>query len=133
MALTWATGVHFRHATRRNDRENELHLSTNAYGSLGHRSGPKTLISMSYLSFYVFSVFYAFCFWACVWPMTFLWPISNLCLYLYVALVIWMVRNQFRIYSFFTSNSLQSGLNFGGLEKIITGIHIINVIFSSLS
>ncbi|MFS7985366.1 hypothetical protein Hanom_Chr11g00997581 [Helianthus anomalus] len=49
MALTWATGVRFGRATRRNDRENEAHLSTN------HRcSGPKTLISMCYLYFYVF-------------------------------------------------------------------------------
>ncbi|MFS7901406.1 hypothetical protein Hanom_Chr06g00529551 [Helianthus anomalus] len=35
MALTWATGVRFGRATRRIDRENEAHLSTN------HRSGPK--------------------------------------------------------------------------------------------
>ncbi|MFS7978666.1 hypothetical protein Hanom_Chr10g00918161 [Helianthus anomalus] len=54
MALTWATGVRFWRATRRKDRENELHLAANAYGGLGHRSGLKTLISMSYLSFYVF-------------------------------------------------------------------------------
>ncbi|MFS8005967.1 hypothetical protein Hanom_Chr13g01243671 [Helianthus anomalus] len=41
MALTWATGVHFGRATRRNERENELHLAANAYGGLGSSSGPK--------------------------------------------------------------------------------------------
>ncbi|MFS7950242.1 hypothetical protein Hanom_Chr07g00581031 [Helianthus anomalus] len=36
MSLTWATGVRFGRATRRNERKNELHLAANAYGSLGH-------------------------------------------------------------------------------------------------
>ncbi|MFS8000933.1 hypothetical protein Hanom_Chr13g01184391 [Helianthus anomalus] len=54
MALTWATSVRFGRATRRNDRENELHLAANAYGGLGHRPSQKTLISMSYFMFYVF-------------------------------------------------------------------------------
>ncbi|MFS7973041.1 hypothetical protein Hanom_Chr09g00851901 [Helianthus anomalus] len=49
----------------------------------------------SYGHFYIFSVFYVFCFWACVWPMAFLCPILNFCLYLYFALVILMVRLQF--------------------------------------
>ncbi|MFS7949066.1 hypothetical protein Hanom_Chr06g00567181 [Helianthus anomalus] len=48
-------------------------------------------------TFYVFSVVYAFCFWACVWLMAFLWPISNFSLYLCIAFVIPMVRNQFRV------------------------------------
>ncbi|MFS7917446.1 hypothetical protein Hanom_Chr03g00189181 [Helianthus anomalus] len=33
MALTWATSVRFGRATRRNDRENEAHLSINPRGS----------------------------------------------------------------------------------------------------
>ncbi|MFS7982197.1 hypothetical protein Hanom_Chr10g00959931 [Helianthus anomalus] len=49
MALTWATRVRFGRATRRNDRENELHLAANR---LGHRPSQKTLISMSYFMFY---------------------------------------------------------------------------------
>ncbi|KAM0067127.1 hypothetical protein Hdeb2414_s0002g00057251 [Helianthus debilis subsp. tardiflorus] len=54
MALTWATGVRLGRATRRFERENELHLAANAYGGLGHRPGQKTLISITYLHFYVF-------------------------------------------------------------------------------
>ncbi|MFS7910984.1 hypothetical protein Hanom_Chr02g00112621 [Helianthus anomalus] len=41
MALTWATGVRFGRVTRRNERENELYLATNAEGGLGHRPGRK--------------------------------------------------------------------------------------------
>ncbi|MFS7941030.1 hypothetical protein Hanom_Chr05g00471401 [Helianthus anomalus] len=51
MALTWATRVRFGRATRRNDRENELHLAPNAHGGLGHRLSQKTLISKSYFMF----------------------------------------------------------------------------------
>ncbi|KAJ0625121.1 hypothetical protein HanIR_Chr01g0050331 [Helianthus annuus] len=51
MALTWATGVRFGRVTRRNERENELHLAANRLRS---SSGQKTLISISYFHFYVF-------------------------------------------------------------------------------
>ncbi|MFS7929127.1 hypothetical protein Hanom_Chr04g00328851 [Helianthus anomalus] len=54
MALTWATGVRFGRATRRNERVNELHLAANAYGGLGHRPGQKKRLFISYLHFYVF-------------------------------------------------------------------------------
>ncbi|MFS7964312.1 hypothetical protein Hanom_Chr08g00748761 [Helianthus anomalus] len=76
MALTWATGVRFGPATRRNDRENEAHLS-------GHRSGPKTLISISYLYFYVFSAFCGLLFRFSFWPKCVLRPVLNLHCYLY--------------------------------------------------
>ncbi|MFS7934939.1 hypothetical protein Hanom_Chr05g00397561 [Helianthus anomalus] len=49
MALTWATGVRFGRTTRRNERENELHLAANAYGGLGHRSGQKKNAYFHYL------------------------------------------------------------------------------------
>ncbi|MFS7941191.1 hypothetical protein Hanom_Chr05g00473311 [Helianthus anomalus] len=88
MALTWATGVRFGRTTRRNERENELHLAANAYGSMGHHPGRKTLISISYLHFYVFWAIWAFCFRPCVWPVIFFRPISNFSFYLYVPLVI---------------------------------------------
>ncbi|MFS7932165.1 hypothetical protein Hanom_Chr04g00364671 [Helianthus anomalus] len=68
MALTWATGVRFGRAARRNDRENEAHLSTNTVGGLGQCSGPKTLISMSYLYFYVFSAFRGLLIGSSFWP-----------------------------------------------------------------
>ncbi|MFS7924284.1 hypothetical protein Hanom_Chr03g00270801 [Helianthus anomalus] len=55
MALTWATGSVLGVLTRRNERENELYLAANAYGGLGHRPGQKTLISISFFHFYVFS------------------------------------------------------------------------------
>ncbi|MFS8029087.1 hypothetical protein Hanom_Chr16g01518201 [Helianthus anomalus] len=55
MALTWAAGVRFGRATRRNERGNELHLAANVLlRRFGSSSGPKTLISISYLHFYVF-------------------------------------------------------------------------------
>ncbi|MFS7991752.1 hypothetical protein Hanom_Chr12g01074291 [Helianthus anomalus] len=54
MDLTWATEVHFGRTTRRNERENELHLATNRLRRFGSSSGPKTLISITYLHFYVF-------------------------------------------------------------------------------
>ncbi|MFS8027891.1 hypothetical protein Hanom_Chr16g01504051 [Helianthus anomalus] len=41
MALTWATGVRFGRTTRRNDRENELHLAANGLRRFGSSSGPK--------------------------------------------------------------------------------------------
>ncbi|MFS7992989.1 hypothetical protein Hanom_Chr12g01088751 [Helianthus anomalus] len=41
MALTWATGVRFGRATRRNDRENEAHLSTNHRRWFGSTFRPK--------------------------------------------------------------------------------------------
>ncbi|MFS8012399.1 hypothetical protein Hanom_Chr14g01320341 [Helianthus anomalus] len=41
MALTWATGVRFGRATRRNDRVNEAHLSTNNRRWFGSSFGPK--------------------------------------------------------------------------------------------
>ncbi|MFS7911286.1 hypothetical protein Hanom_Chr02g00116341 [Helianthus anomalus] len=54
MALTWATGVRFGRATKRNERGNELHLAANGRRQFGSSSGPKTLISMSYFMFRVF-------------------------------------------------------------------------------
>ncbi|MFS7924921.1 hypothetical protein Hanom_Chr03g00278241 [Helianthus anomalus] len=82
MVLTWATGVCFGHVTRRNDRENELHPAANAYGGLGHRSGPKTLISISYLSFYVFLRYFVhFVFWLVFGPWLFCGPFSNFCIF----------------------------------------------------
>ncbi|MFS7963994.1 hypothetical protein Hanom_Chr08g00744901 [Helianthus anomalus] len=41
MALTWATGVRFGRATRRNERKNELHLDANSLRRFGSSSGPK--------------------------------------------------------------------------------------------
>ena len=55
MALTWATEVRLGRVTSQNERENELYLAANAYGGLGHRPGRKTLISISFFHFYVFS------------------------------------------------------------------------------
>ncbi|MFS7950656.1 hypothetical protein Hanom_Chr07g00585751 [Helianthus anomalus] len=69
MALTWATGVRFGRMTRRNERENELHLAANSLRLFG--SSP------------------------CVWPVIFLRPISNLCPYLYVPLVMETIRIEF--------------------------------------
>ncbi|MFS8015605.1 hypothetical protein Hanom_Chr15g01358651 [Helianthus anomalus] len=83
MALTWATCVRFGRATRRTDCENEAHLSTNTIGGLGHRLGPKTLISMTYLSFYVFIAFVGFFFLSSFWPKCVLRPVFNLRYYLY--------------------------------------------------
>ena len=85
MALTWATGVRLGRATRRFEGENELHLAANAYGGLGHRPGQKTLISMSYFMFYVFSGFFGLLFCSSFWPKCVLGPFSNFSLYLYVA------------------------------------------------
>ncbi|MFS7934226.1 hypothetical protein Hanom_Chr05g00389091 [Helianthus anomalus] len=50
MALTWATGVRFGRATRRNEHENELHLAANRRSL----SGPKNA--------YFHELFYVFCF-----------------------------------------------------------------------
>ncbi|MFS8011806.1 hypothetical protein Hanom_Chr14g01313411 [Helianthus anomalus] len=83
MALTWATGVRFGRATRRNERENELHLAANAYGGLGHRPGQKTLISMSYFMF--FSEFFGLLFCSSFWPKFVLGTFLYFGLYLYVA------------------------------------------------
>ena len=75
MALTWATGVRFGRATRRNERENELHLAANAYSGLGHRPGQKTLISISYLHFYVFLDYFGhFVLGRVFGPLSFLGP-----------------------------------------------------------
>ncbi|MFS7928151.1 hypothetical protein Hanom_Chr04g00317461 [Helianthus anomalus] len=63
MALTWATRVRFGCATKRGDRENELHLAANAYGSLGHRAGKKKrLFLLVIYVFMCFEMFWAFCF-----------------------------------------------------------------------
>ncbi|MFS8029235.1 hypothetical protein Hanom_Chr16g01519981 [Helianthus anomalus] len=87
MALTWATGVRFGRVTRRNERENELHLAAN--GRFGSLSGPKKRLFLLVICIFMFfEVFWAFCFWACVWPVIFFRPISNFCSYLYVPLVI---------------------------------------------
>ncbi|MFS7954390.1 hypothetical protein Hanom_Chr07g00629721 [Helianthus anomalus] len=73
MALTWATWVRFRRATRRNDRENELHLPAIGRRWFGSSFGPKNAYFYQLFIFFVFfEVFCAFCFWACVWPMAFL-------------------------------------------------------------
>ncbi|MFS7929552.1 hypothetical protein Hanom_Chr04g00333831 [Helianthus anomalus] len=55
MTLTWATGVRFGRATRRNGRENELHLAANYLRRFGSSSRLKNAyIYISYLRFYVF-------------------------------------------------------------------------------
>ncbi|MFS7949536.1 hypothetical protein Hanom_Chr06g00572711 [Helianthus anomalus] len=54
MALTWATRVRFGRATRRNERENELHLAANGLRRFGSSSGPKNA--------YFHELFYVFCF-----------------------------------------------------------------------
>ncbi|MFS7976068.1 hypothetical protein Hanom_Chr10g00888121 [Helianthus anomalus] len=54
MALTWATGVCFGRATRRNEREHELHLATNSLRRFGSSPGPKNA--------YFLELFYALCF-----------------------------------------------------------------------
>ncbi|MFS7939245.1 hypothetical protein Hanom_Chr05g00449401 [Helianthus anomalus] len=41
IALTWARGVRFGRATRRIDRENEAHLSTNNHRWFESSFGPK--------------------------------------------------------------------------------------------
>ena len=88
MDLTWATGVRFRRATRRNERENELHLAANSLRRFGSSSVPKKRLFLLVFSIFMFfQVFWAFCFWACVWPVVFFRPVSNFCLYLCIALV----------------------------------------------
>ncbi|MFS7916377.1 hypothetical protein Hanom_Chr02g00176401 [Helianthus anomalus] len=52
MTLTWAMGVRFGRTTRRNERENELHLAANFRRRFGSSSGP--IIFITYLHFYVF-------------------------------------------------------------------------------
>ncbi|MFS7991400.1 hypothetical protein Hanom_Chr12g01070311 [Helianthus anomalus] len=84
MALTWATGVRFGRVTSQNERENELYLAANAYGGLGHRPGQKTLISISFFHFYVFSSILGILFLGLCLGL----PVSNFCLYLCIALVI---------------------------------------------
>ncbi|MFS8012022.1 hypothetical protein Hanom_Chr14g01315841 [Helianthus anomalus] len=54
MALTWATGVRFGRATRRIERENELHLVANSLWRFGSSSGPKKA--------YFHELFYVLCF-----------------------------------------------------------------------
>ncbi|MFS7960631.1 hypothetical protein Hanom_Chr08g00705311 [Helianthus anomalus] len=89
MALTWATEVRFGRVTRRNERENELYLAANGRRRFGSSSRPKNrLFLLVFFIFMFFQVFWASCFWACVWPVVFFRPISNLCLYLCIALVI---------------------------------------------
>ncbi|MFS8013474.1 hypothetical protein Hanom_Chr14g01333381 [Helianthus anomalus] len=72
MALTWATGVRFGRVTRRNERENELYLAANRLGSSSRPK--KRLFLLVFTIFMFFQVFWAFCFWACVWPVVFLGP-----------------------------------------------------------
>ncbi|MFS7934977.1 hypothetical protein Hanom_Chr05g00398001 [Helianthus anomalus] len=54
MALTWATGVRFGRATRRNDRENEAHISTNNRRWFGSMFRPKNA--------YFYELFILLCF-----------------------------------------------------------------------
>ncbi|MFS7916028.1 hypothetical protein Hanom_Chr02g00172281 [Helianthus anomalus] len=58
MALTWATGVRFGRATRRNERENELYLVANSLQQFGSSSGPKKRLFL--LVTYVFIFFKCF-------------------------------------------------------------------------
>ncbi|MFS7909525.1 hypothetical protein Hanom_Chr02g00095611 [Helianthus anomalus] len=76
MALTWATGVRFGRATRRFERENKLHLAANGLRRFGSSSGPKkTLISITYLHFYVFlNYFMLFVLGRVFGPLSFLGP-----------------------------------------------------------
>ncbi|MFS8006414.1 hypothetical protein Hanom_Chr14g01248911 [Helianthus anomalus] len=111
MTLTWATGVRFGYVTRRNDRENKAHLSTNTVGGLGHRSGPKTLISVSYLYFYVFSAFCGLLFRFSFWPKCVLRPVLNLRCYLYGCKGRKIISFEVYEKSFFSPNSLVSVLS----------------------
>ncbi|MFS7916945.1 hypothetical protein Hanom_Chr03g00183281 [Helianthus anomalus] len=72
MALTWATGVRLGHATRRFERENKLYLAANCPRRFGSSSGPKKRLFLLVFSIFMFfQVFWVFCFWACVWPVSF--------------------------------------------------------------
>ncbi|MFS7926843.1 hypothetical protein Hanom_Chr04g00301881 [Helianthus anomalus] len=63
MTLTWATGVRFERTTRRNERENELHLAANGRSSPGPK---KRLFLLVICIFMFFELFWAFCFRPCV-------------------------------------------------------------------
>ncbi|MFS8014421.1 hypothetical protein Hanom_Chr15g01344281 [Helianthus anomalus] len=82
MALTWATGVRFGRATRRNERENELHLAANRLWVIVRAK--KHLFPLLICIFMFFGLFWAFRFRPCVWPVMFFRPISNFGFYLYV-------------------------------------------------
>ncbi|MFS7924962.1 hypothetical protein Hanom_Chr03g00278761 [Helianthus anomalus] len=72
MALTWATGVRFGRVTSQIERENELYLAANSLRQFGSSSGPKKRLFLLVFSIFMFfQVFWAFCFWACVWPVVF--------------------------------------------------------------
>ncbi|MFS8007175.1 hypothetical protein Hanom_Chr14g01257881 [Helianthus anomalus] len=87
MALTWATVVRFGRVTSQNERENELYLAANSLRRFGSSSGPKKRLFLLVFSIFMFfQVFWAFCLWACVWPVVFFRPVLNLCLYLCIAL-----------------------------------------------
>ncbi|MFS7906700.1 hypothetical protein Hanom_Chr01g00062301 [Helianthus anomalus] len=63
MALTWATGVHFGRATRRNERENELHLAINSLRRFWVIvRAKKRLFLLVICIFMFFKVFWAFSF-----------------------------------------------------------------------
>ncbi|MFS7933560.1 hypothetical protein Hanom_Chr04g00381281 [Helianthus anomalus] len=111
MALSWATDVRFGRATGRNDHENEAHLSTNDLGGLDHRPGPKSLISMNYLYFYVFSAFRGLLFHSSFWPKCVLRPVFNLCCYLYGCKGRKIISFEVYEKSFFSPNSLASVLS----------------------
>ncbi|MFS8025788.1 putative chitinase [Helianthus anomalus] len=84
MALTWATGVRFGRATRRIDRENEAHLSTNNRRWFGSTFRPKNAYFYELFIFFMFfSAFRGLLFGSSFWPKCVLRPVLNLRCYLY--------------------------------------------------
>ncbi|KAL9998899.1 hypothetical protein Hdeb2414_s0517g00909051 [Helianthus debilis subsp. tardiflorus] len=96
MALTWATRVRFGRVTSQNERENELYLAANGLRRFGSSSGPKKRLFLLVFSIFMFfQVIWAFCFWACIWPVVFFRPVSNFSLYLCDAKVNEKIRIEF--------------------------------------
>ncbi|KAJ0890113.1 hypothetical protein HanRHA438_Chr09g0420131 [Helianthus annuus] len=75
MALIWATGVRFGRATRRIERENELHLAANSPRRFGSSSGPKNAYSYYLFAFLCFlNYFGLFVLGRVFGPLSFLGP-----------------------------------------------------------
>ncbi|MFS7952361.1 hypothetical protein Hanom_Chr07g00606071 [Helianthus anomalus] len=92
MALTWATGVRFGRATRRNERENELQLAANSLRRFGSSSGPRNA--------YFHELFYVH---------------FRISVSIYMLLKLMkMAYLNFDTINFFTSNSVPFGWNLGG-------------------
>ncbi|MFS7959549.1 hypothetical protein Hanom_Chr08g00692401 [Helianthus anomalus] len=127
MALTWATGVRFGRATRRFERENELHLAANAYGGLGHRPGQKNAYFYHLFAFLCFlNYFGLFVLGRVFGPLSFLGPFRiSVSIYMLLKLMRSSELN-FEKTVFFTSNSVAFGVTIWGLANY-TGIRRINV------